>query len=208
MVGGKGHHGSVLSRDDFSAMADIAHEEGVFEKSESTIIKNLLRFDEVMVKDVMTPRSVMKIASENQSIQSYFDENTKLRFSRIPVYSDKEDHISGFVLKDNILEELVRNNGEMLLSEIRRDLIITERNTPIPELFNLLITKREHVALVVDEFGSVSGLVSMEDVIETLLGLEIMDENDNVADLQQLARKNWEVRAEQAGIVEKNDNKE
>ena len=208
MVGGKGHHGSVLSRDDFSAMADIAHEEGVFEKSESTIIKNLLRFDEVMVKDVMTPRSVMKIASENQSIQSYFDENTKLRFSRIPVYSDKEDHISGFVLKDNILEELVRNNGEMRLSEIRRDLIITERNTPIPELFNLLITKREHVALVVDEFGSVSGLVSMEDVIETLLGLEIMDENDNVADLQQLARKNWEVRAEQAGIVEKNDNKE
>jgi CBS domain containing-hemolysin-like protein len=161
-----------------------------------------------MVKDVMTPRSVMKIASENQSIQSYFDENTKLRFSRIPVYSDKEDHISGFVLKDNILEELVRNNGEMLLSEIRRDLIITERNTPIPELFNLLITKREHVALVVDEFGSVSGLVSMEDVIETLLGLEIMDENDNVADLQQLARKNWEVRTEQAGIVEKNDNKE
>lgn len=207
MVGGKGHHGSVLSRDDFSAMADIAHEEGVFEKSESTIIKNLLRFDEVMVKDIMTPRTVMKIASEDKSIQSYFDANPKMRFSRIPVYSEKEDHITGFVLKDNILEELVHKNGEILLSEIRRDLLITKRTTPIPELFNILITKREHVALVIDEFGSVSGLVTMEDVIETLLGLEIMDESDNVADLQQLARKNWEIRTEQASVDEKNKEK-
>jgi len=212
MVGGKGHHGSVLSREDFHAMTDIAHEEGVFEKSESTIIKNLLRFDEVMVKDIMTPRSVMKIASENKRIREYFDDNQKMRFSRIPVYSEKEDHITGFVLKDNILEELVRElvrgNGDTHLSEIRRDILITERNTPIPQLFDILIAKREHIALVVDEFGSVSGLVTMEDVIETLLGLEIMDESDNVADLQQLARKNWEIRAERTGLVEKTAKKE
>ena len=203
LVGGKGHHGSVLSREDFHAMTDIAHEEGVFEKSESTIIKNLLRFDEVMVKDVMTPRSVMKIASENQTIQEFFNANQKMRFSRIPVYSEKVDHITGFVLKDNILEELVRDNGDIPLSEIRRELLITKRNTPIPQLFDILIAKREHIALVVDEFGSVSGLVTMEDVIETLLGLEIMDESDNVADLQLLARKNWETRAERTGIIEK-----
>ncbi|MRI00981.1 DUF21 domain-containing protein [Kriegella sp. EG-1] len=207
LVGGKGHHGSVLSRDDFSAMADIAHEEGVFEQSESTIIKNLLRFDEVMVKDVMTPRTVMKIASENQSIRDYFDENPKMRFSRIPVYTEKVDNITGYVLKDNILEELVHDNGEIPLGEIRRDLLITDRNTPIPELFDILIAKREHVALVVDEFGSVSGLVTTEDVIETLLGLEIMDESDNVADLQQLARKNWEIRAEKAVNAEKDTKK-
>lgn len=208
LVGGKGHHGSVLSKDDFSAMADIAHEEGVFEKSESTIIKNLLRFDEVMVKDVMTPRTVLKIASEDKSIQEYFDENPKMRFSRIPVFSEKVDHITGFVLKDNILEELVRNNGKITLAELRRDLLITNRNTPIPKLFNILITQREHIALVVDEFGSISGLVTMEDLIETLLGLEIMDESDNVADLQQLARKNWKIRAERAAIVEKTEKKE
>ncbi len=207
LVGGKGHHGSVLSRDDFSAMADIAHEEGVFEKSESTIIKNLLRFDEVLVKDIMTPRTVMKIASEKQSIKEYYQENTKMRFSRIPVYSEKEDHITGFVLKDNILEELVRENGGVALSKLKRELLITNRNTPIPALFNTLITNRQHIALVVDEFGSVSGLVTMEDVIETLLGLEIMDESDNVADLQQLARKNWKIRAERTGIVEKEDAK-
>lgn len=82
LVGGKGHHGSVLSREDFTAMTDMAHEEGVFEKSESTIIKNLLRFDEVLVKDVMTPRAVVKIASADKSIQTFFEENPKLRFSR------------------------------------------------------------------------------------------------------------------------------
>ncbi|MBM1105350.1 HlyC/CorC family transporter [Aurantibacter crassamenti] len=208
LVGGKGHHGSVLSRDDFSAMADIAHEEGVFEKSESTIIKNLLRFDEVMVKDIMTPRTVMKITSETKNIRDFFDENPKMRHSRIPVYHEKVDNITGYVLKDNILEELVQNNDDIALSEIRRELLITNRNTPIPELFGTLISKREHIALVVDEFGSVSGLVTMEDVIETLLGLEIMDESDNVADLQQLARKNWEIRAERAGIVHKSTKKE
>lgn len=202
LVGGKGHHGSVLSREDFTVMTDMAHEEGVFEKSESTIIKNLLRFDEVLVKDVMTPRAVVKIASDRTSIQSFFEKNPKLRFSRIPIYHENVDNITGFVLKDNVYEEIINKNGDVPLSEIRRDILITRRNTPIPELFDTLIAKREHIALVVDEYGSVAGLVTMEDVIETLLGLEIMDESDNVADLQLLARKNWENRAKQAGVID------
>jgi len=205
LVGGKGHHGSALSREDFTAMADIAQEDGVFEESESTIIKNLLRFEEVLVKDVMTPRAVIKMASEHQSIQEFFDENPKIRFSRIPVYSQKEDHITGFVLKDTILEEIVNGNGEVPLSKIRREILVTKRNTPIPQLFDTLITERVHMALVVDEYGSISGLVSMEDIIETLLGLEIMDESDNVADLQDLARKNWETRAKRSGLIEKDN---
>jgi CBS domain containing-hemolysin-like protein len=202
-VGGKGHHGSVLSREDFTVMTDMAHEDGVFEKSESTIIKNLLRFDEVLVKDVMTPRAVVKIASDAISILTFFEENPKLRFSRIPIFDEKEDNITGYVLKDNVYEEIINKNGELPLSEIRRDILITRRNTPIPKLFDTLIAKREHIALVVDEYGSVAGLVTMEDVIETLLGLEIMDESDNVADLQVLARKNWENRAQQAGVIDK-----
>jgi len=112
------------------------------------------------------------------------------------------DNITGFVLKDNVYEEIINKNGEMPLSEIRRDILITRRNTPIPKLFDILIAKREHIALVLDEYGSVAGLVTLEDVIETLLGLEIMDESDNVADLQVLARKNWQTRAKQAGVIE------
>lgn len=202
LIGKKNAHGSVLSREDFTAMADIAHEEGVFHESESKVIKNLLRFDEVWAKDVMTPRAVMKIANESMSIKEFYSKNTELRFSRIPVYGERVDTITGFVLKDQVLEAIINERGHLPLSEIRRDLLVTKRNTPIPQLFDTLIAKREHIALVVDEYGSVSGLVTMEDVIETLLGLEIMDESDNVEDLQLLARKKWEDRAKRTGIIE------
>lgn len=202
LVGKKGHHGSVLSREDFTAMADIAHEEGVFQESESIIIRNLLEFDDILAKNIMTPRSVIKTASEDTTISAFYNENPKLRFSRIPVYKDRVDNITGFVLKDMILEEVIKKNGESPLATIKRDIITTERNTPIPQLFEIFIKKKEHIALVVDEYGSVSGLVSMEDVIETLLGLEIMDESDNVEDLQLLARRNWEVRAKKLGLYD------
>ena len=208
LVGKKGHHGSVLSREDFTAMADIAHEEGVFQESESKIIRNLLEFNEILAKNIMTPRSVIKTASEDTTIDAFYQENQKMRFSRIPVYKDRVDNITGFVLKDMILEEVIKKNGQCPLATIRRDIITTERNTPIPQLFEIFIKKREHIALVVDEYGSVSGLVSMEDVIETLLGLEIMDESDNVEDLQLLARKNWEQRAKKIGLLDVNADSE
>ena len=201
LIGKKGH-GSVLSREDFTAMAEIAHEEGVFQESESTVIKNLIKFDEVFAKDVMTPRAVMKIAPETQTISSFFEDNPKLRFSRIPVYGDDPEIITGFFLKDQLLEEMIYERGDMPLTSIKRELLVTKRDTPIPQLFEILIQKREHIALVVDEYGSVSGLVTMEDILETLLGLEIMDESDNVEDLQLLARKKWEERAKRTGIIE------
>ena len=202
LIGEKGHHGSVLSREDFTAMTDIAHEEGVFHESESKVIKNLLRFDEILAKDIMTPRTVMKTASENSSIKDFFEENPKLPFSRIPIYKESMDTITGYVLKDKVLEEIIYEHGKAALSTIKRDILVTDRNTPIPQLFETFIAKREHMALVVDEYGSVSGLVTMEDVIETLLGLEIVDESDGVENLQHLARKNWETRAKRLGIID------
>jgi CBS domain containing-hemolysin-like protein len=203
LVGGGKHKGSVLSREDFHAMTDMAHEEGVFEKSESTIIKNLLRFDQVLVKDIMTPRAVMKIASAEKSIADFFKDNPNLQFSRIPIFQEKMDNIIGFVLKDRVLEEIINQNGAIPLKDIKREILMTRRSTPIPSLFEIFIQRREAVALVIDEYGSVSGLVTMEDVIETLLGLEIMDESDSIADLQVLARKNWETRAKASGVIEK-----
>lgn len=202
LIGGKGGHGeSVLSREDFTAMADIAQEEGVFKESESKVIKNLLNFKEILAKDIMTPRTVLKSANEKQTIQAFYDAHTNLRFSRVPVFSEKSDNITGYFLKDNMLEAIIKGNGNEPLTSIKRDIIVTNRDLSIPSLFEKLIEQREHIALVVDEYGSVSGLVSQEDVIETLLGLEIMDESDNVADLQSMARKNWEVRAKLMGII-------
>lgn len=208
LIGSKGEHGSVLSREDFSAMTEIAEEEGVFEESESKVIRNLLTFDEIEAKDVMTPRTVMKIAPEDMTIQEFFDENRPLRFSRIPVFKDRADNITGFFLKDELMEAIINKNGKNTLSTIRREILVTNRNKPIPELFEKFVEKKEHISLVVDEYGSVSGLVTMEDVIETLLGLEIMDESDNVEDLQVLARKNWENRAKRLGLIEETPDKD
>ena len=202
LIGGSGVHGSILSREDFHAMTNIAEEEGVFEENESVIIKNLLTFKQVSTKDVMTPRTVMITSSEDTTIQTFFDKHPKLRFSRIPIYKDKSDNITGFILKDVVMEEIINGNGNQKLSSIKRELLVTNRNLPIPELFQKFIAEREHIALVVDEYGTTSGIVTMEDVIETLLGLEIMDESDNVEDLQLLARKNWENRAKKIGLID------
>jgi len=206
LIGGKGH-GSVLNRESFVAMADIAHEEGVFEESESKVIKNLLTFKDVQAKDIMTPRTVMKTDDEQTTIQAFFNENQNIRFSRIPIYTDEADNITGLVLKDEVFKEMALGNGEKPLSEIKRKIIVVNRSMPIPKLFEQLVESRNHMALVVDEYGSVSGLVTMEDVIETLLGLEIMDESDNVSDLQLLARRSWEARAKRLGLIE-SDNPE
>ena len=203
LIGGKGH-GSVLSREGFLVMADMAHEEGVFEGNESRIIKNLLTFKEVFAKNVMTPRTVMKSENEDTTVEDFFNRNMNLRFSRIPVYSQTEDNIKGLVLKDEIFKEMALGNGTKKLVELKRDIIIVDRNLPIPTLFEQLVETRNHMALVVDEYGSVSGIVTMEDVIETLLGMEIMDESDNVSDLQSLARKSWESRAKKLGIIDEN----
>ena len=201
LIGGK-EHGSVLSREDFTAMTEIAEKEGVFQASESTVIKNLLNFKEVRVRDIMTPRTVLKSANEQQSIQEFYNENPQLRFSRIPIYAGNPDNITGYFLKDQLLEAIISGNGKQSLKNIKRAILITERNLPIPSLFDKLIDEREHIALVVDEYGSVSGLVTQEDMIETLLGLEIMDESDTIEDIQLLARKSWERRAKRLGIIE------
>ncbi len=205
LIGGEGHV-SGLSREGFIAMTEIAHEEGVFMESESKVIKNLLNFKEILAKSIMTPRTMMITEDETVTIQEFFAENTNLRVSRIPVYSETQDNITGLVLKDDIFKEMAFKNGKKLLSDIKRDIVVINRTLPIPKLFEKLVESKNHMALVVDEYGSVSGLVTMEDVIETLLGLEIMDESDNVADLQSLARKKWETRAKNLGMIEDVDN--
>lgn len=207
LIGGKGH-GSVLSREGFLVMADMAQEEGVFQENESKIIKNLLNFKEIFAKDIMTPRTVMKSEDENTTVADFFNNNMNLRFSRIPIYADTPDNIKGLVLKDEIFKEMALDNGTKKLSELNRHIIVIERNLPIPKLFEQLIESRNHMAMVVDEYGSISGIVTMEDVIETLLGLEIMDESDNVSDLQLMARKNWESRAKKLGILGENTSEE
>lgn len=207
---GKNPHDTNISREDFHAMAEIAQEEGVFQESESTVIKNLIDFKKVLVKNIMTPRTVMKLASNKTTIQTFYDKNPKLKYSRIPIYHKTTDNISGYFLKDELLDSIIKGKGGEALETLQREIVVTNRDEPIPDVLEKLINKHEHIALVVDEFGSVSGLVTQEDIIETLLGLEIVDESDSHDDLQLLARKMWEKRAIRYGVVniEKSSSKE
>ncbi len=198
----KDKNASVFSREDFSAMADLGAKQGVLDKEESTIMRSLMLFESVLARDVMTPRTVMVAAPENMTAREFHDSHPNLRFSRIPIFEASLDHITGYVLKNDLLIRLVNNEDNTPLSAIKRDMIAIKENFPIPELFNHFTEKREHVALVIDEFGGTAGLVTMEDVIETLLGLEIVDESDHTVDMQVLARKKWEERARRLGLLE------
>jgi magnesium and cobalt exporter, CNNM family len=198
----KDKNASVFSREDFSAMANLGAKQGVLDKEESTIMRNLMLFESVLARDVMTPRTVMVAAPENITVREFHDSHPNLRFSRIPIFEDSLDHVTGYVLKNDLLIRLVNKEDSTPLSAIKRDMIAIKENFPIPELFNHFTEKREQVALIIDEFGGTAGLVTLEDVIETLLGLEIVDESDHIVDMQVLARKKWEERARRIGLLE------
>lgn len=193
---------SILSRADISAIAEIGVREGIFRPGESRILKNLLRFNTILAKDIMTPRTVVKAAQQDQTIQGFYNENKELRFSRIPVFKETKDDINGFFLKDEFLTNIINGNGAAKIKDIAREIKIINEQMPLPRLFSHLMETREHIALVVDEFGGMAGVVTVEDVVETLLGMEIMDEFDNIEDMQILARKNWEKRAQELGIID------
>lgn len=191
----------VLSRSDFLVITELGKEIGILKESEQTIIKNLLRFSRILVKDVMTPRIVVVAENAAKTIQEFHEENPDLAFSRIPVYQDSNDKVTGYFLKDELLLNLVEGKGAADLNSLRRDIIITHSATPIPDLLDKFIVENEHIALVVDEYGGTEGIVTMEDLIETLLGIEIVDELDNDEDMRALARKNWEIRARKMGLL-------
>lgn len=198
---GKKAHVSTMSREEFIAIADAADQEGVFDDNESAVIKNLLVFKSIQAKDVMTPFPVVTMEDETVTLAEFHDTHRALRFSRIPVYKDKTHNITGFVMKDDILEEIIEEHGTKTLGELKREIAVVAADQPIPGLFESLIAQKTHIALVVDDFGNTIGIVTMEDIIETLLGLEIMDESDAIEDMQKQARKNWERRAKRMGII-------
>lgn len=205
---GKSAHVSSMNREEFAAITDAAEEEGVFDESETTVIKNLLVFKSVKAKDVMTPYSVAFIEDEDKSIEEFHRNHKNLKFSRIPIYKDKTNNVTGFILKDDVLEEMIDDKGAAPLSTLKRDIFMSAEDTPIPELFENFIQKRGHISIIVDQYGNTVGIVTMEDIIETLLGLEIMDESDNVEDMQMLARQNWEKRAKRLGLIQRKENEE
>jgi len=190
----------TFSRDELKVMAQMGTRQGKLKEDESRIIENLLRLGEISVREVMTPRVVVFALSEDTTVKQYFDRHTSSPFSRIPIYSENRDDIDGFVLKDDILLAAARDQFDLPLSELRREIAAIPETTKLTNAFQYLVANRYHVALVLDEFGGMSGLVTMEDVVETLLGLEIVDELDVREDMQEFARNLWKLRAVRMGL--------
>ncbi len=191
---------SVFSRADFAAMADAGLKSGALDNEEKSIIQNLLRLDNIKVRDIMTPRSVVIMTDENNTVSEIFNELKPMVFSRIPVFHDHPDNITGLILKDNILESLAQDRDKIKAFEIKRDILFVEDSFSVAKLMDALILNREHLAIVADSFGSIVGLVTMEDLFETLLGLEIVDESDKVEDLQKLAVERWRKRSKKQNL--------
>jgi CBS domain containing-hemolysin-like protein len=192
----------VFSRADFRAMAQAGEESGVLRVSESSAIKNLLRLDSIPVKTIMTPRMVMLAADKDTTLRQFYDENMPLRFSRIPIFDDHRENIIGIFLKNDLFKALLEKKDNEPLSILQRDVIFANENANLSQLQNLLMKSKAHIAIVVNDFGAILGLVTMEDLFETILGLEIVDETDDVADLQKHAREIWQKRARELGLLD------
>ena len=194
----RGKKEDSVSREEIAALAQIGTEEGVFEESESRILTSLLRFNGLKTRDVMTPRTVVVAYEESTPLRAIAEGDR--RFSRLPLYQGDRDRMTGLVLRDDVLEAVANGRGDQPASTIARELLTVPDSLPLPRLFERFLERHEHLALVVGEYGGTAGVVTVEDVVETMLGLEIVDEADREHDMQVAARERWRERAARLGL--------
>ncbi|MGD2016172.1 MAG: hemolysin family protein [Desulfobacterales bacterium] len=190
----------VFSREEFIAMAGIGERAGKLDQRESRIINNLFRFDSLTAKDIMTPRTVISGLPQDMSVNEALDAEPSVTHSRLPLYQGNLDHIIGFILRDDLLIAKAQDRGDVKLETLKREVKTVHEDISLSNLLEFLLEKRQYIALVIDEYGGTQGLVTTEDVVETLLGMEIVDEMDRVEDMQALARKQWAKRAKALGL--------
>lgn len=186
-----------VSREEVTAMVSVGTEEGVFESQEKNIIQNLFKLDNITVAEIMTPRTVVVSAQENTTLKEFYAEEEHRTYSRIPIYGENPDFITGVVLKQTVLENLAEDKFDMELKEVRRPILSYDEDTPVGDVWEEMLKGKEHIAQVRNEYGLFLGVVTMEDIIETIIGQEIVDEKDTVADLQEYAREKWKEQSEQ-----------
>lgn len=191
---------AAVSRDEMQAIAEMGAEHGALDVWEHKVISNLMKLNRLSVRDIMTPRPVIFSAPRRMKVREFFAEHADKPFSRIPVYNGGADAIGGYVLKNDLLLAQARDNFDVRLEDFRREIPVLPDLVKASDAFDRLVQEKSHIALVVDEYGAVQGLVTLEDVLETLIGLEITDELDKVEDMRALARKQWRERMRAAGI--------
>lgn len=196
----RGEKEGDVSREELAALAEIGAEEGVIGDQEAHLFRSLLRFESLRASDVMTPRTVVVAYPESATAHELI--TAKRPFSRYPVYAENRDDMTGYVLLSDALTRVADDAHDTPLADLRRELVALPEDQSLLVVFERLVEGREHIALVVDEYGGTAGIVTMEDVIETLLGLEITDETDKNEDMQVLARERWRQRASGLGLID------
>lgn len=199
----KGEKPMTTSREEIAALASIGADEGLFSDKEHRIIQNIVKLKNVRVNQIMTPRVVVAVADEKLPLEEFLKNKDYLKFSRIPVYSEQEENITGYIFRQTVFENLAEDKHDLKLKNIKRDILIVPDNMVLFTLWEKLLEKKEHIAMIVDEYGGFDGIVTMEDVIETLLGLEIMDEKDTISDMQLYARERWKNRQTKYNLLDK-----
>ena len=196
----RGKRVHAFSRDEFAAMADIGARNGLLDDKESRILNNLFRLPGLVAEDIMTPRPVVFSLQQDLTVRQVLDTHQEIGFSRIPLFASDRDEVTGFVLKTDILLNQHHNDGIARLRELKREILAVHQRTRLSHVLEDLLDQRAHIMLVVDDFGSVRGIVTLEDVVETLIGIEIVDEGDKIDDMRRLARQRWEERMRRIGI--------
>lgn len=181
----------TTSREEISALATIGTEEGIFGEKENKIIQNLIQLKGISIATVMTPRIVTVVANEDMSLKSFWDNKDFLHFSRIPVYEGNRDNITGYVFREYVFEKLAEDQFDLKLKDIKRDILSFHESATLFDVWDEMISKKELISVVLDEYGGMDGIATLEDIIETLLGFEIVDEKDRVDDMQQYALDRW-----------------
>ena len=179
---------TTMSRDEVSAMVDVGTSEGIFIESESKIIKSCIRLSSVKAEQIMTPFIVVESANENLTVKEFYDLKS-WNFSRIPVYGSDKEYISGYIMKDDVLKELSDDNFNTTLFNLARPILSFREDDSAYCIWEKMLEKREHLSIIVDEYGCLRGVVSMEDIIETMTGVEIVDEDDVAIDMQAFAKE-------------------
>lgn len=180
-----------VSREDISAMVSVATEEEVIETEEKKIIQNLLKLDEVTAHEIMTPSTVVEMADSSMTVREFYDSD--LTHSRILIYDDdNSDYVVGYVLRQTVLEKMAEDKFQTSIRDIARPILTFSEDESVGNIWEKFLEKKEHISVIIDEYGTFRGLVTMEDVIETMLGQEIVDETDEVVDMQEYAKEQWE----------------
>ncbi len=183
----------VVTKEDVIAMAEMGEDEGTIEEDESTVIENILKLDNIKAEEVLTPRSVVFALDKDLTVRKALDEHDNLIFSRIPVYSGSIENITGIVRRYDLINSKAEDKFDVTVEELSEPFHTVNTQESVGHILDEFVRRREHLFIVKDEFGQFAGIITLEDAIETLLGVEIVDETDSVVDMRKLAEAKGKV---------------